>query len=296
MLLVGALAMSLAACEDTKPQTAAPAPVPSARTAPSSATAPEPSTDVYVASGPIVVENQLDIAALREGVISSIAVDTGKFVHKGDLLANIDGRQLSAQYDSAEAKARSVSFDEKNWEARLSMEQVDFDRSQKMMDSGLITKQQLDHARFQLVAVQNELERERQDLLNAQAEIRALDLELEKTRITAPFDGMVARRYVRAGQKVALGERLFWITATSPLQVKFTLPERFLGRLRSGAIVTVLSPDDKSEHSARLIQVSPVVDPSSASIEVMAQLQTPTGTLRPGMTVNIRIDNIHEPH
>jgi RND family efflux transporter MFP subunit len=244
-----------------------------------------------MASGPIVVENQLDVAALREGVVSTIAVDTGRLVHQGELLASLDNRQLSAQHDAAEAKARSVTFDEKNWEARLSMEQVDFDRTQKMMDSKLITQQQLDHARFELVAVRNELERERQDVINAQAEIRALDLEMEKTHISAPFDGVVARRYVRAGQKVAVGDRLFWITATAPLRVKFTLPERFLGQIKSGGLVTVIGPEPgNAECPARVIQVSPVVDPSSASIEVLAQLQTPTGSLRPGMTVSIRVD------
>ena len=285
LLLVVGLVLSLAACEDTKSQAAAPAtpatPPPSAITA---------SSDVCQASGLIVVENQLDIAALREGVISRVAADTGEFVHKGQLLASVDDRQLSAQHDSAEAKVRSVGFDEKNWEAKVSMEEVDFDRSQKMMDALLITQQQLDHARFQLVAARNEMERERQDLINAQAELRALELELEKTRITAPFDGVVARRYVRAGQKIAVGDRLFWITATAPLRVKFTLPERFVGQIKTGRRVTVMSLDsDRVERSARMIQVSPVIDPSSSTIEVLAQLQTPTGGLRPGMTVNIRI-------
>jgi RND family efflux transporter MFP subunit len=286
LLIVGAV-LSFSACEDTKSQAAAPV-------APAAATASPalPSADVYVASGLIVVENQLDLAALRDGVVARIAADTGKFVHKGDLLASIDDRQLSAQHDSAEAKVRSVGFDEKNWEARVSMEEVDFDRTQKLMDARVITQQQLDHARFQLVAARNELERERQDLINAQAELHALELELEKTHITAPFEGIVARRYVRAGQKVAVGDRLFWITAIAPLRVKFTLPERFVGQIKTGGLVTVIGPDpDKVEQSARVIQVSPVVDPSSATIEVLAQLQTPTGGLRPGMTTNVRIDN-----
>jgi membrane fusion protein, multidrug efflux system len=287
LLLVVGLVLYLAACEDTKSPAAAPV---TPATAPS---APTPLlAEVYLTSGLIVVENQLDIAALREGVISRIAADTGKFVHKGELLASVDNRQLSAQHDSAEAKVRSVSFDEKNWEAKVSMEEIDFERSQKMMDALLITRQQLDHARFQLVAARNELERERQDLINAQAELRALDLELEKTRITAPFEGIVARRYVRAGQKVAVGDRLFWITATAPLRVKFTLPERFIGQIKTGGLVTVMSPDpDKVERPARVIQVSPVIDPSSATIEVLAQLQAPTGSLRPGMTLNIRVAN-----
>src|SRR5579859_906900 len=96
-LLVMSVVLSFSACEETKSQAAAPV-------APAAATSAPPSPSVYLASGLIVVENQLDLAALRDGVISAIAADTGKFVHKGDLLASIDDRQLSSQHDSAEAK------------------------------------------------------------------------------------------------------------------------------------------------------------------------------------------------
>jgi membrane fusion protein (multidrug efflux system) len=102
----------------------------------------------------------------------------------------------------------------------------------------------------------------------------------------------VARRYVRAGQKVAVGDRLFWITATAPLRVKFTLPERFIGTIKPGSLLAVIGPDSPhEERQARVIQVSPVVDPSSDTIEVLAELQKPGSNLRPGMTVNIRIEN-----
>ena len=102
----------------------------------------------------------------------------------------------------------------------------------------------------------------------------------------------VARRYVRAGQKVALGERLFWVSATAPLQVKFTLPERFLGQLKNGQEVTVTSSDLPSDrHTARIIHFSPVIDPSSGTIDVLAQITGGPGALRPGMTAEVRLQD-----
>ena len=59
------------------------------------------------------------------------------------------------------------------------------------------------------------------------AEERSPGNSSSKTRITAPFSGLVARRYVREGQSVAKGDRLFWITAESPLMMRFTLPEKY---------------------------------------------------------------------
>jgi membrane fusion protein (multidrug efflux system) len=114
---------------------------------------------------------------------------------------------------------------------------------------------------------------------------------LEKTRITAPFDGVVARRYLRKGQSVAVGDRLFWVTAVAPLLVEFTLPERFIVAVKKGQTVTVTSADSSTavKHAARVIDVSPVVDPSSGTIEVRAQIEGPAPDLRPGMLASIRI-------
>ena len=117
-------------------------------------------------------------------------------------------------------------------------------------------------------------------------------LNWKKTRITAPFDGVVARRYVRVGQEVAKHDRLFWVSAVGPLRVKFSLPESYVGRMKRGTELIVATPEAANDaHPARVILVSPVVDPSSATIDVTAELEgTPAG-LRPGMTVNIRLQN-----
>ena len=74
--------------------------------------------------------------------------------------------------------------------------------------------------------------------------------------------------------------------------MKFTLPERFLGAVKTGQFVSVVSADLSSaaSHPAKVIDVSPVVDPSSGTIEVLAQIDGTASDLRPGMLASIRID------
>ena len=84
---------------------------------------------------------------------------------------------------------------------------------------------------------------------------------------------------------------MFWITAEAPMRVTFTLPEKFLGRVHKGEMLEVASPYVNQKSQAKVIMLSPVVDPASGTIEVMAELAGPTGELRPGMTANIRIEN-----
>jgi RND family efflux transporter MFP subunit len=246
----------------------------------------------YIASGPIVVENQVDVSAQREGVVAKILVDTGTAVRKGQTLALLDDRQLAADREAANAKLHAIEANERNWEEQNKMDQVDQDRAEKMMKYDLITKEELDHARFKVTASKYEVERERENQLNAKASLRSLDLELEKARIEAPFDGVVARRYVRAGQKVASGDRLFWVTEVAPLLVKFTLPERFAGKTNKGDVVFVSSASaPEAEHRAKVVQVSPVVDPASDSIDVVAQIEGKPADLRPGMTASVRLES-----
>jgi membrane fusion protein (multidrug efflux system) len=250
---------------------------------------PEPS-DAYQASGPLVVENQVDVAAQREGVVAKILVDVGASVHKGQLLAQMDDRQLTAQHEATVAKAAAVEQDAKNWETEIKLVESDLARDEQLYKYQLITLQQLEHSRYKLIGAKQQREREVQSTNEARANAKALQLELEKTRIVAPFDGVVARRYVRTGQKVALSDRLFWVTATSPLTVRFTLPQEFVAKVKVGDEVVVGAPfGPVIRHPARITHVSPVVDPSSGTIEVQAQVSGPPGELRPGMTVNIDV-------
>lgn len=285
MLVAASLAAGLA-CSSSKP-----APTSAASSRPVTLAPAAPQEDSFVASGPIVVENQVDVAAQRDGVVARINVDAGVMVRKGQLLATLDDRQIAADKEAADAKVRSSAADLKGWEGEVKVLQADRERAEKMWEAQLITKQDLEHARFKVEADEYEVERTRENLRNAQATARSLALELEKTRIVAPFSGVVARRYVRAGQKVAIGDRLFWVTAVAPLRVRFTLPEKYLGQVKVGEklTLTVTEASPQSRHAARVIQVSPVVDPSSGTIEVLADVEGEPAELRPGMTVGIRL-------
>jgi membrane fusion protein, multidrug efflux system len=288
LALVIVAVLGLAACNNSNQPTPVAAAPPPAALAPTQPAA----ENALFATGPIVVENQVDVLAQRQGVISQLATDVGQSVRTGDLLASLDDRQAVAERDAAQAKVRSAEANLKDWQAETGVAEADYRRAQAMRDAGINTQEELDHAHYKLIGSQFEIDKAKQDLSNAQDTLRVLDLELEKTRIRAPFDGIVARRYVRAGQSVAVGDRMFWVTAVTPLEVRFTLPEQHLGSVKKGQTIMVASADTPSaaEHPAKVLDVSPVVDPSSGTIEVLAQVVSAAPDLRPGMLARIRID------
>ena len=120
------------------------------------------------------------------------------------------------------------------------------------------------------------------------AEVKSLDLELQKTRIRAPFSGVVSRRYVRQGDVLTKGARCFRLSQLSPLLVEFQVPETDAHKPAMGQPVkgTLLS-DPNRTFDARVTRVSPVVDAASGSYDVTASLLSPAPELKPGMAVRI---------
>jgi len=246
-------------------------------------------TDLAV-SGPIIVEHEVELTAQRDGQVKNIYFDAPARVNAGSLLAELDGRQIQANLAAARAKTRSIEADLKNWEAEAQVLKADYARQKNLWDLGLTSQEQLEHARYKAESDQWDIKRVTETLNTAKEEERSLELELEKTKITAPFGGLIARRYIREGQNLAKGDRLFWVTAEAPLLLRFTLPEKFFGKIHNGQPMEVSSlstPGDK--HQARVKQISPVVDPSSGTFEVLIEITGNRGLLKPGMTATVRL-------
>lgn len=288
------LALFAAGCGEEKPA-AASSPAPSATPAastPAPAPSPAPASDnLLVVTGPIIVEHQMDVLAQRDGTVTKIYFDAPARVNEGDLLAQLDDRQLRANLEAAKAKSRSIEADLKNWKSEAEVLKADYARQQRLFDLGLTSEEQLQHAKYKSESDQFDIQRVTETLNTSRMEEHALELEIEKTRITSPFSGLIARRYIRDSQAVAKGDRLFWVTSEAPLLLRVTLPEKFFSRIRSAKILDVSSPDVPGEHvSARIKQISPVIDPASGTFEILVELTSPRTSLRPGMNASARIE------
>ena len=294
-LLLGLLATAfLAGCggQKTDASTAEPSSATASSPVPPASAAPA-ATDEFLVTGPLIVEHQVDVTAQRDGVVAKVLADAGARAGAGTLLARLDDRQLTANLEAARAKTRGIADDLKNWEAEAQVLEADYVRAQRLYDEKLIADEQLQHAKYKAESDQWDIRRVQEQLNTAKQEEHSQELELEKTRIMAPFNGLVARRYIREGQSVNKGDRLFWVTAEGPLRVRFTLPEKFIGHVKKGQQMPLTSGDlPEQKFVVKIVEVSPVVDPSSGTIELLAELASARGDLRPGMTVAVHLPTL----
>ena len=236
----------------------------------------------------LTVEHEVDVVAEHDGEVVELAADEGKKVETGGLLARLDGRQVAAALEQARADLKISEYNVKYNEAELHANQARLQRAQLMFNEGLGSKADLDTADFMAKGSTYDLESWKANVEKHRAQVRALELEMDKTRIRAPFGGIVSRRYVRQGDVVAKGTRCFRLSQLSPLLVEFQVPETDPRKPSAGQTVRgTLASDPNRSFDARIARVSPVIDAASDSYEVTATLVNPPADLKPGMAVRL---------
>ncbi len=244
----------------------------------------------FTTTGPLVAEQQADIAAERTGRVVSITARIGDWVKKGQLLAQLDDRALKSACESQKARVASGQAQLREWQSEQLTAEADLRRANAMRDAKIISEENWEHAKYRVDETIAEVSRFREEAAAADADLSTANLQLEQSRIVAPFAGVVGRSTVRPAQEVKPGDVLFWITAEAPLEVLFTVPETAMGAFTTGKALEFTTADFPELHQGgRIVRVSPVVDPASGSIQVVGAVMHPSRLLKPGMTMQVRL-------
>ena len=154
------------------------------------------------------------------GTVSTVSVDDGDMVTKGRALASLDTARLNAQKNQLLAKhdelASNLAFADRNYA-----------RAKKTHKQGHISDQQLDSAR-------NAYDSIKASSKALDANIEAVDVELDKSTLTAPFDGVVNRRLIDEGTVVSAGMPLFEIIASGQVEAKIGVTDDIAEALKAG--------------------------------------------------------------
>ncbi len=290
------LALALAGCGDSShapdSTSAAPPPssaVPSRPSQPSGPTAGVKPTEPNDVLSVLSVEHQVDLSAERDGVVTSLAKDEGSAVKAGEILGQLDDRSLQMELNKARNDLTVAENNVKFKEAELKAKAAALRRQQQLREYGLSSEADLEAAEFEAKGAEYDLHGWQAMVESSHSEIHRLEIQLDQTRLRAPFNGVIVRRYIREGQTVAKNDKCFRISQLSPLQVQFQVSEASPKRPERGAPVDLSLVDNSGRtFSARVVKVSPTVDPASDSYDVTAQLiGNGIADLRPGMAVHV---------
>jgi len=209
--------------------------------------------DELEAPGTVIAVTTAQVAARTTGTVLQVTAHEGDRVRRGQLLAELDGRELAAHRSSAQAAEDAASAGVVQATKTIGSAQAQADVARKTYDRYIYLRQQksVSPQEFDEVAAKNQaaqagLEQAQAALQQAQAararaksEVQAATAAASYTRIEAPFDGRVIERRVELGSLVTPGVPLFVLEDTSRYQLEVTLPADALTAVRQGSAARV---------------------------------------------------------
>lgn len=221
-------------------------------------------TEFFTLPGTLEAQEDLEISAEISGPVRHIPVVEGAKVKDGDLLLEIDSDSLQNSYER----------DLENYQVNKRK----YERYQKLIEEGLVSQQELDELQNSMTA--------------ANAALRQTKLQLEKSRVIAPIDGVVDRLFIDRGEFVDQGQPLLRLVQVDQLNVIVDVPEKDVPFLEVGQsaeiIPAVISGRDFSTLKGTIEHIAYAANPQTRTYRTKLLIDNSKGLLRAGMIVRSR--------
>gem|GEM_PF-4395062 len=125
--------------------------------------------------------------------------------------------------------------------------------------------------------------------LLANEEIDLLEVQLSRTELRAPFDGMIGLRQVSPGEYITPNVPVALLLQTDPIKLQFSIPEKIRNRVREGSRVDFLVTGSDSLYHAFIYALEPKIDPSTRTIWIRARCPNAAKYLTPGAFARVSI-------
>lgn len=213
--------------------------------------------------GTIAANESAELRAEYPGTVEEIRFEEGSIVKKGQVLVKLDTREIQAQLDESRAN--------------LALATRTLDRNNRLLKDQAVSEQEVDTA----VAVHARLK----------AMADRLEVQLAKSSITAPFDGIAGARSISVGDYVSPQVAITTVDDLSRLKVEMQVPERYLPLLQQGSSfqLRVASSSQGQETRGEVYFVSPRIDEQTRSAMIKGLVAEPPAFLKPGMFANVTL-------
>ena len=227
-------------------------------------------------SGNLNATEQATVRAQLGGTVLEAYAEPGERVDAGQVLARLD---TAALQDSLMSARTAVT----NARSQLSLAQREEERQRALLAAGAVARRNVETAEQQAVAAHAQLSL-------AQAQLAQAQEQLGKTRVTAPFSGVVSEKPFSTGDVVQPGTALYTIVDPSNLELEAAVPAGQLDALRIGAPVTfTVNGVPNRTFEGRITRINPTVDPTTRQVRVYTEIPNAGGDLVAGLFAEGRI-------
>jgi multidrug efflux pump subunit AcrA (membrane-fusion protein) len=261
--------------------------------------------------------------------VKRFLVDRGQKVHRGQLLAELENRDLTAAaldnqgaYDQASATyetsvgatlpqdIQKAELDVETAQKELEAQQTLYESREDLFKQGALPRKDLDqsavalaqaHSAYNIakkhldglnaIGKQQALKAFKGQLSSAKGKLMGAKAQLNYSEIRSPIDGYITDRPLYPGEMASTTAPLLTVMDISKVKAKAHIPQADALLLRKGDKVafSVAGSEDSKKIDGVVSLISPALDPNSTTIEIWVQAANPDQALRPGMTVQLSI-------
>jgi RND family efflux transporter MFP subunit len=281
----------------------------------------------FEATGSLAANEQSDVMPETSGKIAAVAFDIGSYVKRGQTMVKIDDADLRLRVQQAQAQLDQAKATLRQNEAKIGLRpgqkfnpetvpevaaaraawdlaEKNLRRYEKLIESGDISraaydqqKSQRDQLREQYEVAVHQAQQNYAAVANAQGVVDAAQTQLALAKrsmnysvITAPIAGYVSDRTADVGEYVSPQQKVATIVNLNPLRVRIDIPEQAIPRVHVGESVSVaVSAYPDRNFAGHLARISPSVTATSRTLTVEAEVENPSGELKPGQFATVRI-------
>src|SRR5258708_4785539 len=270
---------------------------------------------------------QAAIVSKISAPVQKFLIKRGSVVHKGQLLAVLENRDLSAaaqenkgafsQAEATYATTTAAGLPEEMQKAEAEAQQTKqaldaqekvFQSRQQLYQEGALPRKELDQSQVEVVQARNQfaIAKRHLDTLQAigkQQELKAAAGQLESAKgkylgaeaqlsyseIRSPIDGVITDRPLYPGEMAAAGTAIVTVMDISSVIAKAHIPQADAALLKVGDKGTIAVPGLDEPVEGKITVVSPALDPNSTTVEVWLEAKNPKQQLKPGTSVQISL-------
>jgi HlyD family secretion protein len=253
-------------------------------------------TVTVTATGTIQPTTQIDVSSEMSGVVRIVNVDNNSLIKKGDVLAELDSERYKAQLRSLQASVAGSKAKLAEATATLIAAELTLERQLSLQEKGLGVKQELETASAAQQRAVAAIASAEADIQIANANLELKQLDIDKSQIVSPVNGIVLKRAIEPGQTVASSLQapvLFTLAEDlKHMQLEANIDEADIGAVRVGQNAT-FTVDAFTERSfpARIetIEFSPLVTEGVVTYKAVLSVDNSDLALRPGMTATAQV-------
>ena len=255
---------------------------------------------------------EVDVMAKVSGYIQKIHVDVGDSVRPGQLLATIESPEMrddltraGASIQRNRADLQRAADEVKRAESGYAMAHLTYSRLANVMKSqpGLVAQQEVDDAQAKEQMAASQVAAAKSTLSTAEEQIKVSEADqtksrtmLDYTKVVAPFDGVVTKRYADNGAMIQAGTSsrsqampVVRISQNHLLRLVLPVPESAAGLVKPGREVEVRVPALTASLTARVSRIADKVDTTTRTMRVEVDVPNGNGKLIPGMYAEVTL-------